>query len=166
MNFAQIPSGSSVFLDANTLVYYFSNHPAFGAVCEALLERIEQQDLQGFVSLHLLAEMAHRLMTIEACARFNWPTQGIALRLRNHPAEVQQLSRYRQALDEVTQFRIQVLTSASDAVSRAADVTRQHGLLMNDALIVVLMRDHGLTLLASNDADFDRIPGLTRCTPV
>jgi predicted nucleic acid-binding protein len=39
-------------------------------------------------------------------------------------------------------------------------------LLTNDALIVVLMQDHGLTALASLDADFDRVPGLTRYAPV
>jgi hypothetical protein len=30
MTFAQIPRGSSVFLDANTLVYYFTTDPALG----------------------------------------------------------------------------------------------------------------------------------------
>ena len=36
---------------------------------------------------------------------------------------------------------------------------------MNDALIVGVMLAHGLTRLASSDADFDRVPGLTRYAP-
>jgi predicted nucleic acid-binding protein len=38
--------------------------------------------------------------------------------------------------------------------------------LTNDALIVVVMHDNGLTTLASLDADFDRVPGITRYAPV
>ena len=34
-----------------------------------------------------------------------------------------------------------------------------------DALAVAVMRGHGLTLLASHDADFDRVPGITRYAP-
>jgi predicted nucleic acid-binding protein len=38
-------------------------------------------------------------------------------------------------------------------------------LLHNDALIVAVMRHHGLTNIASEDADFDRVPGITRYAP-
>src|SRR5262249_22147527 len=44
-------------------------------------------------------------------------------------------------------------------------LSRQFGLLMNDALIVAIMQDHGLIQLASHDADFDRVPGITRYAP-
>jgi len=37
--------------------------------------------------------------------------------------------------------------------------------LSGDALVVAVMREHGLVNLASNDADFDRVPGLTRFAP-
>ena len=33
-------------------------------------------------------------------------------------------------------------------------------------MIVAVMQTHGLTNLASNDADFDRVSGLTRYAPV
>jgi predicted nucleic acid-binding protein len=32
-------------------------------------------------------------------------------------------------------------------------------------LIVAIMQANGLSKLASNDADFDRVPGLTRYAP-
>jgi predicted nucleic acid-binding protein len=51
-------------------------------------------------------------------------------------------------------------------VAQAADLSRQYGLLTNDALVIALMQDQGLTYLASNDADFDRIPGIIRYAPV
>jgi hypothetical protein len=50
------------------------------------------------------------MMSQEAADQFGWPMQGMAARLRRHPAEVRQLSRYRQALDEIALFNVQVLS--------------------------------------------------------
>ncbi len=163
--FTQIPSGTSVFLDTNTLVYHFINHPVYGGACTDLLERIERQDLAGCTSASVVAEMAHRLMTIEAISRFGWAYQGIADRLRHHPTEVQQLDRYRQAIDEIPLVPLQVLPVNGAQVSLAADLSRQHGLLTNDALLVVIMRHNSLNHLASKDSDFDRVPGIVRYGP-
>jgi predicted nucleic acid-binding protein len=70
MTFADLPAGAAVFVDANTLVYHFQPHPALGAACTDLVERIERQELAGFTSTHVLSEVAHRLMTLEACVLF------------------------------------------------------------------------------------------------
>jgi len=166
MTFADIPQGVAVFLDANSFVYHFIAHPLFGAACTTLLDRIEHQQIQGVSSSTVLAEVSHRLMTIEAQHIFGWRAAGMANRLRRHPAEVQQLSRYRMAIDEIRAIGVQVVSVDGSHVSLAADVTRQFGLLTNDALIVVIMRGHGLTYLASHDADFDRAPGIARYAPV
>ena len=48
----------------------------------------------------------------------------------------------------------------------AACLSQQTGLLSNDALLIAVMQANGLTNLASHDSDFDRVPGLTRYTPV
>ncbi len=166
MTFADLPNGASVFVDGNTLVYHFQPHPVFGAACTDLLERIEHQEVTGYTSTHVLSEMAHRLMTLEACAAFGWPYAGIAQRLQKHPAQVQTLSRFRQAIAEVFRYGLRVLTIAPDLIDGAALISQQTGLLSNDALIVAVMRANGLTNLASHDADFDRVPGLTRYAPV
>jgi predicted nucleic acid-binding protein len=111
------------FLDANTLVYAVIADPLHGASCKLLLDRIEHQDLQGFTSSHVLSEMTHRLMTIEACDRFGWPAQGIANRLRRHPAEVKQLLLPRRAIDEINATHVNGLAILTAQVSRAADLS-------------------------------------------
>jgi predicted nucleic acid-binding protein len=166
MTFDALAAGLAVFVDGNPLLYYFTAHPRYGAACQKLLDRIDNKDLTGFTSAHVLAEVVHRLMTIEACQRFGWPARGIAGRLRRHPTEVQQLARARQAVDEITLIGLDVLPVGKPHVSLAPDISRQTGLLCGDALVVAVMRDHGLVHLASNDTEFDRVPGLTRYAPV
>lgn len=166
MTFDDIPSGAAIFLDANCLVYAVTADPRYGPACKRLLERIDNRGVQGFISAHVLGEMAHRVMTVEASTRFNRQLNtGIANWLRRHPAEVQQLVRHRQAIDEVRNAKVQVLSVEGADVSRAADLSAPYGLLSSDALIVVIMQRHNLSLLASLDPDFDRVPGLTRYAP-
>lgn len=151
-----------VFLDANCLVYAATSDPQYGAACKQLLHQIDKKIIQGCTSAHALGDLSHRLMTIEASLKFGRPMTGIANWLRRHPGELQQLSQYRQSLDDLQAIPIAVLPVMGALISRAADFSRQYGLLTNDALIVAIMQDHALTHLASMDADFDRVPGITR----
>jgi predicted nucleic acid-binding protein len=130
-----------------------------------ILERFARQELAGFTSAHVVTNVAHRIMTLEAVARFGWPTGGIAQRLQRHPDQLRQLARFRQAIDEIPAFGIQVLPITAGLVSAAAALSQQHALLSGDALVVAVMHDRGFTHLASHDADFDRVPGLTRYAP-
>jgi predicted nucleic acid-binding protein len=166
MTFNQIPANAAVFLDANILVYYFTPDPTFGPECQILMDRIARyQDFVAYTSNHVLSELAHQLMVLEAAQRFGWPMAGITRRLRKHPAEVQQLSAYRQAIDEVPRLGIEVLPVERHVPPLAAALGQLHGLLTNDAYILATMQDEAITHLASHDADFDRVPGITRYAP-
>src|SRR5262245_21221252 len=165
MTFDQIPSNCSVFIDANILIYYFTPDPVLGPACQQLIGRIARQEFVAYTSTYVLLDVGHRLMTLEAIARFGWPQTGIARRLRQHPADVQQLHRYRQAFDEVPRLGIDVLSVSPHLLAVAGAVCQQTGLLTDDALIVALMQDETITRIATHDSDFDRVPGLTRYAP-
>jgi predicted nucleic acid-binding protein len=161
-----IPSGLEVFLDANVLVFYFGPDPVYGPPCQRLLERIEQQDVAGVTSVHVLSEAMHRAMTIEAIAKHNYPVNGIGQRLRRRPTDIQGLTRFRTLGQKVFDIGVRVLPIEANLVDRGAEISQQLGLLTNDALIVALMRERGLSNLASHDADFDRVPSVVRYSPV
>jgi predicted nucleic acid-binding protein len=165
MTFKDIPQGASVFIDANTLIYHLGPDPDFRPACQDLLERCARQELAGFTSAHVVSNVAHRIMTLEAMDRFGWPAAGIGRRLLRHPENLRLLTRFRQAVDEIPGFGIEVLPITMRLVSAAAAVSQQHGLLSGDALVVAVMREHGLVNLASHDSDFDRVPELARYAP-
>jgi predicted nucleic acid-binding protein len=166
MTFDDLRTGNAVLLDANPLVYHFIAHPLYGPPSTRLVERIEQGDLTGCLSTHSLADVAHRVMTLEAMNRFGWPASSLAARLRKHHTEIPKLNLAQQAVAKVPQLRIQVLPITAALIQTATGLSHQFELLTGDALIVALARLHGLTNLASLDADFDRVPGLTRYAPV
>jgi predicted nucleic acid-binding protein len=166
MTFADLLTGDAVFLDANTFVYHFAPDPLLGSACRQLLQRIEKQDISGYTSTAILSEVGHRLMTIEARTRPGWSSGKIVPRLKQNPAVVQSLINFRTAVQNILQSKIQVLTIAPPLLNSACLISQQTGLLSNDALIVAVMRTQGLTKLASNDNDFDHVPGLTRYAPI
>jgi predicted nucleic acid-binding protein len=166
MIFPDIPAGSAVFLDANVFVYCFVPDPVLGPACRDLLVRVSRGEISGITSSDVLGDVAHRLMTYEAAGMYGWPMQGIAYRLQRHPAELQALTRFRQAVEAIPSFGVQVLPVAMAHVLAAAALSQQHGLLSGDALVVAVMHAHGLAHLASHDIDFDRVPALTRYAPL
>jgi predicted nucleic acid-binding protein len=158
----QIPAGAAVFLDANALVYHFTNDPKYGVASTRLVHQIEQGVLSGFSSMDVLADVAHRLMTLEAIAVNGWPYAGVAARLRKHHHFISKLTVFRQAIASLPQLKIQVLPVTQQLLEAATVASQQFELLTGDALVVAVMQSHGLSYLASNDADFDRVPWLTR----
>lgn len=165
MTFDDLQTGDAVFLDANVLIYHYTNHPRFGAACTRLVERIELKDLDGFTSAHALADIAHRIMTLEAMTRLSWPATSLAARLKKHHNEIPNLTHYAQAIAKVNQLGVRVLPVSEQLVIAAAAISQQFELLTGDALVVAFMQQQGLINLASEDDDFDRVTGITRFAP-
>jgi predicted nucleic acid-binding protein len=165
MTFADLVVGDSVFVDANTLIYHCTIDPAFGPACTNLLDRIGRGEMTAFTSTHVLLEVCHRLMALEAARALGKPQGSMAKFLKSHPGEIQRLSGFRQAIDDLCIGQLQLLAISPAMVPTIAALSQQLGLLTNDAAVVALMQSNGLTKVASNDTDFDRVPGLTRYAP-
>ncbi len=151
------------------LFYFCAQDPVYGACMHgALLKRIELGNLQGsHLRRRVLSEIAHRLMTLEACKTFGWSYAGIARQLRRHPAGDSETPRVPHSFRRNRSHRHSHLASEFPGHPlRRRSQSSSTVLLSGDALILAMMQSHGLTQLASNDADFDRIPGITRFGPV
>ncbi len=105
MTFADLALHDSIFLDANTLVYHFASHQVFGPATNQLMTRIENQELLGYTSTHMLSETAHRLMMIEAATLPGWKQTKVKLRLLQQPSALQNLSLFR--IESITTNRPQ-----------------------------------------------------------
>jgi predicted nucleic acid-binding protein len=165
MTFAHLAAGDAVFVDANTLTYHFEPHARWGPACTQLLQDIESQQFAGYTSSQVIAEVSHRLMTIEAHRLLGWPVAGIGNRLRTNPTEVRRLGLFRTAVENLLQGRLHILTVTPAHLATGVALSQQIALLTNDALIVAVMQAHGLSKIASADTDFDRVPGLSRYGP-
>src|SRR5437660_8051228 len=103
MTFIDPVPGDVVFVDANIFVYHLAPDPVLQIPCGQLLRRIENQEIQAFTSTHVVAEAAHRLLTLEARTRFRWSPGKVVQRLKQNPSSLQNLTQFRTAIERVVQ---------------------------------------------------------------
>jgi predicted nucleic acid-binding protein len=167
MTLAQIPGNAAVFIDTNIFLYHFGPDPKFGAECQLMFDGITKyQRFTAYTSTLVLSEVAHQLMIMVAVTQLGLPLAGVTKRLQNHPSEVQKLRRFRQAIDDIPRLGVEVLPIDRHISPLAASLSQLHGLLTHDAITLACMQDELIVHIASNDADFDRAPGITRYAPV
>lgn len=162
MTLESVPARTRVFLDSTIFIYH-----ATGASpeCRSLLERCEAGDVTGVSSVVVLAEVAHRLMMIEAVAADLVSGKDVVKKLRAKPDAVARLHVYQEQVERIPLMGVDVLTLDIGTLLRSARVRRQYGLLVNDSLVVAAAQGAEVTHLASADPDFRRVKELKLYQP-
>ena len=93
MRIDQIASGARVFVDAPVFIYHFTG---ISRECKQFLHRCETADLDALTSSVVVAEVAHRLMMIEAVSEGLVTAGNVVRKLRDRPAAVRRLQKYQE----------------------------------------------------------------------
>jgi predicted nucleic acid-binding protein len=154
-------ANSVVFIDANIFIYGLSGQ---SGQCRQLLERCLREEVTGITLFETINEVTHRLMVAEALAK-GLIGGGGAKALRHNLRIIPSLRDYWRNTERLLALNL-VLMPADEAIVRGAQAERQSAaLLTNDSIIVSCMREYSLSSLASNDADFERVAGITVFRP-
>ncbi|HEX5483772.1 MAG TPA: PIN domain-containing protein [Terriglobia bacterium] len=156
-----LPSHSFIFIDANVFIYGLTGQSAQSA---QFLERCLREDVTGITLFETVNEVTHRFMLAEALAK-GLINRGTAKRLREQFRLIPQLADYWVNVERLLALNL-LFVPVNEGILRAAQSERQtFGLLTNDSLIVSCMREYGVSFLATNDADFERVAGITVLKP-
>jgi predicted nucleic acid-binding protein len=63
MKLEDLSGGTPIFVDANIFIYHFSG---ISLECRAFLQRCESRQVEAFPGVHIVLEVMHRLMMLEA----------------------------------------------------------------------------------------------------
>jgi predicted nucleic acid-binding protein len=157
MRLDEIPEGERIFVDANILIYHFSG---VSPESRAFLQRCERKQVEAFTGIHILLEVTHRLMVLEALHKGVISGGQPARRLKEQPALVKRLSDYNRSVRQIPRLGIRVRAVTLPMVRTSEAIRLEAGLMTNDSVTVALMRQMGLTAIATYDADLDSIAGL------
>jgi predicted nucleic acid-binding protein len=161
-----VPAGARVFIDANIFHYAIIPVPPFTDAVLVFVNRLRAREFAGYASFQTLADAQHKTMLSLSAIQYSLTRPGLVGWLKNHPDQVRTLAGLTQAATMLRALPLNILPSDEAALLlEAAAICRTHGLLTNDSLIVALMQRHGITHLATNDDDFDRVPGITVWKP-
>jgi len=157
-----------IFIDSNIFTYLLTAHPVHGRACQQLLEKVENGDLEAYISPLVIDEVSYVLMVQTAKK-----TGGLL-----DPKSIKQemFASWQKCLDPVGKFydyldllissgHLKVL-SLDYSISRIAlNCAKEYRLLPRDALHVACCKAYGIKEMATNDGDFKRVSLLTLWKP-
>jgi predicted nucleic acid-binding protein len=165
MPLTDIPDGVACFLDATILVYHVTGPASLGDQCTELLSRVATGGLSAVTSSAVLAEANHKVMLAEVIKRHSLAPKGLIQRIKKHQDLLDGLSEHKKITGTVAALAIGVEAVTVDLVGRAAEISPRLRLLTNDALTIAVMEKLGIAYLATNDDDFDTVPGIAVFKP-
>ncbi|MEM7124694.1 MAG: type II toxin-antitoxin system VapC family toxin [Chloroflexota bacterium] len=164
---AQIPDNVGVMLDANIIVYALTPNARYHISCRQLLERGAKRKVKLHIVVNTAADVIHRAMVLELVSSGQFETSADAVRhLKQTQETVKQLHRYRTILGDLVQARINILPLTYRDLHASKQYRDDYGLMVNDSLIVAVMNREKIQHIATNDADFERIPNIAVRTPL
>jgi predicted nucleic acid-binding protein len=153
----QLDAGSRVFIDASIFIYHFTGS---SLKCRQFLEGCESARFAGLTSVTAVAEVAHRLMMIEAVTKGLVSPGNVVRKLREKPSFIQELHIYQEQVELIPLMGIAVRGLDLEIMTLAAEIRRRHGLLVNDSLLSATAVREGIIDFASADSDFERVQEL------
>jgi predicted nucleic acid-binding protein len=158
---SSIPSNEKVLFDTNIFVYSALDHPKYGESCTEAFQRVESKELKGYVPTIVLNELLHRLMIAEVIRKKLARNTGEVLELLKHDRSIiPSLNTCWEELDRIFAAGFMVLEDRSNIFRKAISISREYSLLSSDAYIASFARVYGITNIATNDGDFERVEWL------
>jgi predicted nucleic acid-binding protein len=156
-----IPDQATVMVDTNVIVYALFPQGRYHQMCKDLLQRGARSEVQLRLTVSAAADVVHRAMILEFLAQGQVQRSADAVTyLKQHPQTIQQLSRYKNILRDITQAKIMILPLTYRDLHASKQYREQYGLLTNDSLLLAVMQREQIHYLATNDLDFERVPGI------
>lgn len=161
MKLDEVPSGS-VYVDTNVLYMYLRSDPDHLSTIKAFLERVIRGEIAAFVGVLALDELFYRLLLAqvrEATGRnpLDVLREDLVGAIAAHGRVIEMALCRLVALPHLDLIGVE--TADFD---RMLDNINIYSLLPRDALHVAIIQRLGLTAVASDDTDFDRVEGLER----
>lgn len=160
------PSRARVMLDANIVVYALFPQVGKHQSCKKLLQRGARGDVQLYMVVNTVADVIHRAMVLELLSEGTFQTSGKAVSyLKQNPHAIQKLTRYKTILSDLKQARINILPLTYRDLHASKSYRQKYGVMTNDSLILAVMQRERIHYLATNDTDFQRVPGIAVRVP-
>lgn len=158
-----IPDGSNVLIDTNVFIYALSN---VSPQCKNFLTRCSREQVYGITLFEVVHEATHEFMRAEARAKglFTAEEKGYKY-LSKHPEDVKRLADYWANTRRILALNLVFLPGEEKIVFGAQQARVEAGLLTNDSVIVGAMREYGISKIATSDAIFAAVNGLSVFSP-
>lgn len=156
-----VPDGSNVLIDANVFIYALSNQ---SPQCKNFLSRCSREQIYGITLFGVVHEATHQFMLAEARSKGLFASK-LRKYLSEHSEVVKQFTDYWVNTQRILALNLVFLPDEEKIVIGAQRARGEVGLLTNDSVIVAAMREYGISNIATSDAMFGNVNGLSVFSP-
>ncbi|MCQ1538728.1 PIN domain-containing protein [Methanocalculus taiwanensis] len=154
----------SVFLDTNILLYAFST-TRFSDSSERLLERIQAEEIIGYINSTVIDEFFHKAMLTQMYTEKQLSPRDAIIYIKQNPGILKDMHAPYSITHDIIQEYNLIILDTSDILSDTLAISQNYGLLFSDALHAASVQKHQIDYFATNDRDFDRVDFLTLAHP-
>lgn len=165
LKFGDLPSGTRVYIDTNIFLYSAFKHPVFGDDCREFFIRVDEGEMTGCVSDFVLNEVFHKLMIAEVVKKFKKAAKEAVTYIKRNPEVISNLEVVWREMDIIESSNIIILEDKFSLFPDFVEISRIYNLMATDAMHVSVIKKHGITNIATNDRDFERIEWLNVWKP-
>lgn len=163
---SEIEPGTTIFIDANILLYAISAHWKHGKSSKYLLDAVDRGEFSGLTSVLVCNEIFHRSMVAEIIEKKNIDPGSAVKFLKENPELVEESNKAWIALKSIKKIQNLKIAGIDEGTLELALVySKKYGLLSNDAFHLATMKHEGVTTMASNDRDFERVEWVSLWKP-
>jgi predicted nucleic acid-binding protein len=123
-------------------------------------------DYRGITSVMVCNEVFHRAMLAEVVERYEIEPKRALRHLKEHGELVTELSKTWKVMNTLRELAyLEIIEVTKGDLGVALRFSKDYGLLSSDAFHAATMKRCGLTDIATNDPDFERVDWLTVWKP-
>ena len=155
-----LPVGNVVYVDSNIFIYDTTEHPKYSLPCSNFLDRVESGGITGITSILTVNETIHKLSIIELSSKMKERPVSIIRMVKKDPSLLDALDIPYIAAEDIMDMNLEIVSFSNLIFEKALRFMKQHRLMSNDAVHLATMQRYGITNIATNDGDFERVRGL------
>jgi predicted nucleic acid-binding protein len=152
-----LPDGTIVYVDSNIFIYDATNHPKYAASCSIFLDRIESGEISGVTSILSINETVHKLSIIELSTKLKKKPALIIALVKKDPSLLDNLVAPFLAAENIMNMNLEIVNLLVPMFVVVLESMKRYRLMSNDAIHVATMKKRGITDIATNDPDFERV---------
>jgi predicted nucleic acid-binding protein len=158
-----------IFVDANIFLFHAFDDEKHGKAATSFLVRIENEEIEALTSSLVVDEVFFKILVQEAAAHLERPTIWNIKRAMKEKTFVEKVYapvlEYKTYLESLAFLGMRIVEVTGAHMLAVADVGAEAGLLITDAAHVAVMRERGISHLATADTDLFNIKGITSWRP-
>jgi len=168
-NLADFTADEPIFIDANIFLFHAFDDKEHGDAATAFLTRVENAEVEAVTSSLVIDEVLFKILTQAAAAHLEKPTIWNIKKLLKQETISQvvyePVLKYRAYLESLAFLGMKIVEVTGEHLFAATDIGSRYGLLITDAAHIAVMKWQRINHLATADADFFDIDGITAWRP-